>query len=452
MRLFLVGIFIIIHVVMALSLRLAGTPHNHVLLENTLAPHHLNAPEVVAIAKEYKRRLLQIAIGLSIFSFLMLLPKYEAFVMTLLWVNLLLLSVYYICEILYIRKLHRLIVEKNWQLPIEPILIDTQLIQTKNKKLVSWLWFLPSLALLIIGSVLTLQKDSLTTWPLLFSTALIWLLFIIFWYSLSRLSVRPMTNDQKINRQYNDLTKHYWSLLTVTGAYMILPILYLPLFRLDISGWAGKLWVGAGLFILIASAFASIGFLLRLRQKQDQLLSQIPDYRYMGEDQYWRYGVYINPNDTRLFLPDRIGMNMSVNLGRPVGKLIMGAVGLLLVGVMVAILSTSYLYDFTADPFKFSLEENQVELTAPLAISSTIPVEKIESVTLIDHINGAVVRTNGYGTENYSVGHLQVDGKSANFYLSMQSKPILLIKTKKTDYYYTNKNPELTKEAYEKLR
>lgn len=448
-----VAVIIIVNFATALTMRLAGTPNKNVLLENTFAPHHLKEPEVLKIAAEYKKRLLQLAAGLSLFSLLMLIPKYEAFMMTLFWLNLFLsLSVYYICEILYIRKMHRLIIEKQWLLPVEPVLVDTQLIQIKNKKMVSWYWFIPSFLLILFGSILAIRNGELYSWPLLLTAGIVWLLFVISRYFIFRLPVRPVTSDRQINQQYNDLTKYYWSLLSAAGSYIIIPMIFLPLFSLDISGTAGKLWITGLLFLLLAIAFGSIWFLLQLRKKQDRLINQASDYRYMGEDHYWRYGVYINPDDTRIFLPDRIGMNLTVNLGRRVGQVITGAIGVLLLGVVIVTLLISYLYDFTADPFQFTVKEDQVELKAPLAATSIISKDAIEKVQLIDKIDGSIVRTNGYGSENYSVGHFQVDGKRANFYVSNDSKPILHIQTKNQDYYYTNKNPELTKKAYEELK
>ncbi|MGH2233618.1 hypothetical protein ACQ1ZI_18855, partial [Enterococcus faecalis] len=58
-------------------------------------------------------------------------------------------------------------------------------------------------------------------------------------------------------------------------------------------------------FILL---FVYVGFLFfylfSMRKKQDQFVLQPGDYRYGDDDQYCRYGIYINPKDPKIMVPD----------------------------------------------------------------------------------------------------------------------------------------------------
>ena len=74
--------------------------------------------------------------------------------MTFFWLLLfLLLGASYVLQIHYIGKMHELIEHKNWGLPIDPVLVDTKLIQQKIEKLLPLVSFLPSLLLVIAGVI-----------------------------------------------------------------------------------------------------------------------------------------------------------------------------------------------------------------------------------------------------------------------------------------------------------
>lgn len=453
MRLVIVGIMVFLAVIMACTLRLAGTANKNVLLENTLSKENLQNPQVLALAKEYKKRLAQLGVLFSLLSLSLLLPSYESVMMTLFWFLLLLnLGGFYVCELVYIRKMHQLIVKNHWQLSVEPTLVDTQLVLNKNQKIVSWLWLLPALALGVAGFIYLLQQGLFSElWFISLLSLVLWLLSLAMWYGIYRLPVRPMTNDAAINQQYNDLTKHDWSFFTVVMSIFMTLLLLIPLTSMQADGASAYFWLALLLIITVVFLVYTIWYLLRLRKKQDRLISQVPDYRYLGEDQYWRYGMYINPNDHRLMIPDRIGTNLSINLGRPVGKIIMGVIGLFLIAAMVFSLIPMYLFDFTGNPLKMQITQEQVTLSAPFAGNKTIQQKEIQDIQLVDQI-GPSIKINGLGSENYAVGKFSVDGHPAQLYVDWQSSPILKIETKNQRFYYTNKKPKETKRLYQELK
>ena len=85
------------------------------------------------------------------------------------------------------------------------------------------------------------------------------------------------------------------------------------------------------------------------------------------DDQYWRYGIYINPKDPKIMVPDRIGMNLSINLGRPAGKIILAATGILTIAVLFFATVPMFINDFSSHAFQATIENKQIELSAPLA-------------------------------------------------------------------------------------
>lgn len=454
MNYFFIVLLIAVYFIQAFTLGLAGKPHNQVILENTLDTEHLSHPEVTALATVYKKQLFALAVLFSFLTLPLFIFTYESLIMTFFWFLLLgSIGSMFFCRIYYIRQMHRLIVEKEWLLPVKPLLVDTQLILQKNKKMVSGLWFLPPFLVWIAGSIYTLALTTFDgAWLLVLLAALLLLLSFGSWIIVGKLPVRPLTEDRQINQQYNDLTKHHWSFLMLSTSWILPLLLFFPAIGILLSSTMENLLFILLLVIVFLWTGFTFWYLLSLRKKQDQLLAQVPSYRYLGDDQYWRFGIYNNPHDSRLFLPDRIGMNMGINFGRPIGKLLLGLTGLLITAAMLFTIIPAYLYDFTSDPFQLEVSQQQVEITAPFAPTADFSLEDISKLELVDDVTGSIIRTNGSSSTNYSTGRYRVDGKAAFFYINHRSSPILHIETDERDYYYTNKVPEKTKEIYEQLQ
>ena len=156
--------------------------------------------------------------------------------------------------------------------------------------------------------------------------------------------------------------------------------------------------------------------------KQDQFVLQAGDYRYGDDDQYWRYGIYINPKDPKIMVPDRIGMNLSINLGRPAGKIILAATGILTIAVLFFATVPMFINDFSSHAFQATIENKQIELSAPLAKTRSIPFNQITAVSLIDDLPQERIRTMGAATDSYLTGEFKVAGKPA--YLLIYTKVI----------------------------
>ena len=190
--------------------------------------------------------------------------------------------------------------------------------------------------------------------------------------------------------------------------------------------------------------------MLRLRKKQDQLLAST-EQRYYDEDRYWRYGVYINPTDPRLFVPDRVGLNIGINLGKKTGKGLAIGTGILMIAIMVVTIVPLYQLDFNPDAISGEMTDQSVQFDAPLASRQTIPLDEIRTVTLVDTLPEPTVRTMGMATDHYLTGNFNVAGQSAKLFMDKRSQPILRLSTADITIYYTNKDASETVKLYETL-
>ena len=82
------------------------------------------------------------------------------------------------------------------------------------------------------------------------------------------------------------------------------------------SAW---LFMALLLIYIVVVVGAVVGLELRVRRLQEKLTADSGGDFYVDEDDHWIWGMfYYNPNDRRLIVNDRVGMNTSVNLARAV--------------------------------------------------------------------------------------------------------------------------------------
>lgn len=451
MNLFMWGILVFCNLIMAFTLSLAAKPHNHVIIENTLPPSQLDNPQVVALAKRYRKRQFQAALLLSIVETPLLLPMRDSWFMLLFFVMLFLtIGTGYGLQIRYIRKMRQLIEDNDWHLDMAPVQINTQLVRDKNVQMVSWKWLL--LGVLLSFGFFFLLRSFPGSLAILSTVLFTEAIMVGGWYYVGRLPVRALTNDQEINRQYNHLTKYHWSLLMVIIGIILPVTIYLPL--LAVERWQNQFALLAFLefCLLLFVVFFSLGWLLALRNKQDRLLAQAEDFRYQGDDYYWRYGVYYNPNDSRFMVPDRIGLNLTVNLATRAGKIFMGFGGVVLVASLIITVVPMYILDYHPDPFVYTVDDQKVTLDGPFFKERAIALPNIKKLELVEKLPSKGMRTNGLATDQYAMGKFRLNGKPADLLIVHDSKPILVIETSDRNYYFTSKKPQETKEAYQAIR
>lgn len=448
-----IGMLIFINVLQAFTLGLAGKPHQQVILENTIPKEYLNHLEVKRIASRYRLRLWQLAAVYSVLSFSLLLLSYESLQLTAFWLLLFSsLTTTYLCKIYFIREMRRLLVRNQWQSLIMPKRIDTALIINKNQRMVPIYWLHLSYILSFPLAWYTMRVSDLSTASILLASSTgLFLFMLVNYYYIGRIPAKSLTSDSELNQTYNDLTKHSWSFLTILINWLMLPLLFLPIFMSQTSGLLAYSLIVIYSCLLLFMVFFTIAYLYHLRKKQDRLLMQSFDFRYSGEDQYWTYGVYINPNDPKLFVPDRIGMNIGINLGKTSGKIIMSITIFLLVATFFMTVIPTYLYDFTANPLRFKKTQETILLSAPFAPTATIPLESIQIVELVDSLPNQLTKTVGIATDNYAIGRFNINNRTSYLYIDYRSSPILKIQTDTIDYYYTNKQSKQTLSLYQLL-
>ncbi|OTN89401.1 hypothetical protein A5819_001893 [Enterococcus sp. 7E2_DIV0204] len=455
MNFFLYLLLVGVNFLMALAGRIPANPHKNIILETTLPKEKLQDEQVLTISRTYKKRLLQWAFIFSVAALPILTISYDS--LTLIYFLVMIfgfIGTSFYLQVIYIRKMTTVKVQNNWILPTSPLLVDTTLVANKNRKLISIWWFLPSILITILGCIYSFTTLGLSNgnWIIGLISLLMSAMFLLFYYFIARFPVKPLTSDETINQQVNDQMRHHWSVLMAVSALVLSPLAFISVSSVSIPYEKMMLFsIGYALLILGFVLF-TFYYLFSSRKKQDQLIAQAKEYRYSDEDQYWKYGIYINPNDKRIMIPDRVGMNISVNLGRPAGKLALGIIGVLVLFSLVGASVPMVISDFSANPFELSTSHNGISLSAPLSQSRKITWDEIESVELINTLPKDRLKLYGTATENYLTGEFQINNEPAYLLVLTNKKPILEIKTNDKLYYYTNKDTTLTEKYYKDIQ
>lgn len=140
------------------------------------------------------------------------------------------------------------------------------------------------------------------------------------------------------------LSRKYWSyytygltlstvlLVVISHVMMILPALW--------TAEASKIFLIFTLIFTFGLIIVTIVMGVKVGNTGSRLkLPDLPeDEAYEDEDDHWLIGgsLYYNPEDPALMVPKRVGIGTTINVGSTVGKLVMIATVLLLVGMFIA--------------------------------------------------------------------------------------------------------------------
>lgn len=175
---------------------------------------------------------------------------------------------------------------------------------------------------------------------------------------------------------------------------------------------------------LVAAVF---GLEFRLRRAQEKLTADSGTGFYVDEDEQWIWGLfYCNPNDRRLVVNDRVGGNTSVNLARPAGKVLMGAVAALL--ICLPLLGV-WLVEEERAPVELALTDEAL-IASHGRDRYEIDLDDIAEAELLDAMPSGLRRVAGTGMDTVQKGRYRSDEwSSLTLCLDPRTGPWLLVIT-----------------------
>ncbi len=232
----------------------------------------------------------------------------------------------------------------------------------------------------------------------------------------------------------------------------------------------GRLWllmaylgpvVGIGMLIAYKNALAgglflfavSMGFVavaikmeMTTRSVQERLTKDSGSEWYVDDDDKWIFGMlYNNPEDSRLIINSRIGLNSTINLARPAGKILMVLTLFLL--LYLPFMGSSF---DSLGRRKIDISLSEGTLVAKSGMTSyEIDAGQIDSVILLEDLPDGLYRVMGTGMPTLIKGDFTATGLGhINVMADPTTPPFILIHTTSGKYYLLGSRDSSATEDY----
>ena len=346
---------------------------------------------VVETLKRFKTVELAICAGLIAAGVVCVILR-AGYVLWFVWIDAVMVAPY-VAYAVYNGKLKAIKRERGWSIPA----VRTASISTASVD-VKWLsmwWFVPAVVL----SLLPAAFDPFN-WPMWVADAAVAALSFFGYRYLYRNRAEAVDENDALTQVLTRVRRRAWGQMWLICAWMMAFIsLWIWLVPMLFSGSSWLEVTGIVVFAIGVTA-AAISVEFRTRHVQEKLTASSGTDFYVDEDDKWIWGqLYYDPNDSRLIVNTRVGVNSTMNVAKPAGKVLLGVVVLLLVAMP---LLGVWMENLATTPVKLEVTEDT--LTACHGRTRyEIDMADIADVELVEQLP-YMTRTNGTAMDNVLKG------------------------------------------------
>ncbi|HIT30213.1 MAG TPA: hypothetical protein IAC26_05165, partial [Candidatus Scatomorpha stercoravium] len=274
------------------------------------------------------------------------------------------------------------------------------------------------------------------------ATALIGLLCMFLYPLILRQRGDVAGPDSGKNAALTRVRRYNWGKMLLVTSYLT-AIFMLGYWLLQES----VLWT---MVLTVAYMFVLVGFCLAtefsVRRVQERLTRDEPGC--VDEDDLWVWGMfYNNPNDRHLFVNDRTGSGMGVNIGRPAGKAFMAVTAAMLAGLIVVCVALALGF---SSPFEANIEGDTLYFSHGME-KYEIALEDVTELELIYELPRAR-RIAGTGLPYLLEGRFSVEGyENVRISLNPGQPPYIAVETEEMTRIFALNAPEETEEFYDEI-
>ena len=355
------------------------------------------------------------------------------------WIIWLLLSIAlpYIPYVYTNSQLKKLKQQKGWIQQNEVIRVDTSAIGTQ--KYLSPLYFVAP----VIISMLPLLFDR----SMMFMYITMAILCVLFGFSyryLYRNKAEMVDENTELTKALTQIRRYAWGKMWIVTSYAI--AFY------SLAGWLSLKNPVVGIIMTAVLTVILCLYALRLemnlRKQQEKLTANSGTGWYVDDDEYWLGGVlYNNPNDNRLIINSRVGMNTSVNIAKPAGKLILALIAMLLLILPFTGVYGDYL---STQPIEIAVEDQNLKADLGI-IHYNIDASTIKEIELLNTLPEGMQRIAGMGMDNLLQGSFSSKIGKMTVLADPQNAPFILIRTDEKTWLLGTRESSETERLYEQL-
>lgn len=176
-------------------------------------------------------------------------------------------------------------------------------------------------------------------YPSLVSLGMLLMFYLI---NLMVIKVRPRIAKENPEKSLaNNLkSKKVWTYYLIINAFVVTLLFEIGMGYLSLKNISLPLYILTGISLIL-----SIGGAIYLGTKvgsDGSRLDKMEDFSFEEDDKYWILGghFYNNPYDPAIFVAKRIGVGYTINIGRPLGKLLM----IIIYGLVICSLISMFIF------------------------------------------------------------------------------------------------------------
>lgn len=401
MNFVLIGIIILFVFIMFNASRY----QNFQILGVTFSAQHANSPQIQNLRAKFKYRQLAIAILFIALSYASKLDIFKGFRdFTQLSLLFLYLFSSYITLTFFQKSLVNLKISENWVYESHIRMADLSVAREKgkaapSKKNVWVLW-----AINWLPFILAFVKGM--PWPVLIPLFIVGLVLIVIPLSYPHaIRIRtPFVADQ------TEITQSYMRRYErISGiSYIQMMIIMTVFFLLTTLSMLFNLSSIYLIIILLLFVSSLMGIISYHSRKHTELQSEYfsgQDWHLNESKARYKWGAYFDPDDPRIFVPKISGTGMTINIGRPVGKI---SYAVMLIGIAVVLLMA---FVMSTTNFDIAMDSNQLQIKVPF-YGVEVDFDQIQEIELSkEDLSG--IRTNGFGGQERSFGFFNLENYGA---------------------------------------
>jgi len=249
---------------------------------------------------------------------------------------------------------------------------------------------------------------------------------LVFWFSYRyfyRNRSEKVNEEKDLTRVLTQIRHYNWSKIWIVASWMTIPLSFSGLLFISHPALALTL-----IFLVTAViCVEAVSIEVKLRKMQEKLTRGSGVGAIVDEDDKWIGGmIYYNPNDSRLIVNERVGMNTTLNLARTSGKVITLFFLILLLALPFTGPAMNVYYK---QPIKIEITKDEVEARQGIT-NYRIKLSDIKNVELIDELSDDLVRVNGTSFDDLLKGDFRDGKENLVLLLRPESKPFIRVTDK----------------------